>query len=114
VAGGGVKILASAAVFLCATWVTVAFDRPADSLRLERAGWFGRSEQAEALSAVEGAVVETTTDSDEGTTLYRVALRLSDGRVVPLTRGYDTSEQSKRATVDTIRRFLTCGPAGRP
>jgi hypothetical protein len=102
---GGAAILASVVVFLCAIWVTLTLDRPTNSLRLERAGWFGRSEQAEALSAVEDAVVETTTDS-EGSTLYRAALRLTDGRTLLLTHGYDNFEQSKRAAVEAIRRFL--------
>jgi len=105
---GVLLTLAALAVFLCAVKITVTLDRTTDSVRVERQGWFGRSEQAEALSVVEDAVVETTTDSD-GDTLYRAALRLAGGRTLPLTWGYDNFEASKRATVDAIRRFL-----GRP
>jgi hypothetical protein len=113
VVSGGLLVLVGALAALFAATITVTLDRATDSVRIERQGWFGRSEQAEALSVVEDAVVESTTDS-EGGTLYRAALRLAGGRTLPLTWGYDNFEESKRATVETIRHFLGRGPAGRP
>jgi len=108
VVNGVLLVLIGPPVVLFAVTITITLDRATDSVRIERQRWFGRSEQAEALSVVEDAVLETTTDSDR-VTLYRAALRLAGGRTLPLTWGYDNLERSKRAVVEAIRRFLGCG-----
>jgi hypothetical protein len=108
---GVLAILASVPIYLCSIWVTLTLDRPANSLRLERAGWFNRSERAEPLSSVSDAVVESSTDT-EGSTTYRAVLQLADGRTLPLTLSYDNLLSAKQATVDVIRRFLGRPPSG--
>src|SRR5436309_2949213 len=63
VVNGVLLVLIGPPVVLFAVTITITLDRATDSVRIERQRWFGRSEQAEALSVVEDAVLETTTDS---------------------------------------------------
>ena len=96
--------MASILIAGSAVTITVVLDRATGWVRVERRGWFGRSELTEALSAVEDAVVEESeVDSDR---VFRLALRLRDARMFPLTWYFDHDAETKRNAVAAIREFL--------
>jgi hypothetical protein len=104
---GAIAALAEAGLAAVATTITVTLDRTANEVRLERRGWFAPGVRTELLAAVERAALETIIS--EGDTLYRVVLRLADGRTLPFTLGHDNMVRPKRAAVEAVNRFL-----GRP
>ncbi|HJZ59967.1 MAG TPA: hypothetical protein VKE74_33805 [Gemmataceae bacterium] len=102
---GGVMLLAAGLIVWSAVTITVTLDGAEKVVRVERRGRWAESVTEEPLAAVETAEMETTTDSD-GNTLHRVALRLTDGRLLPLTRSFDNRVRPKRTAVEAINRFL--------
>jgi hypothetical protein len=107
-AAGVVAVLISGVVAAAQATLTVTLDRPTNTARVERRGWWSESAEELPLTEVAAAELETTLDSDGGT-LYRVALRLAGGRTLPFGLCYDMRVRPKQTVVEAINRFL-CVP----
>ena len=81
------------------------FDLIAKQLTWRRRGLFTNARGVVPLAEVREAIVQLTASRDQGTPMYRLAVR-TDGGIIPLTDAYDTDEEKPNRIRDRINAVL--------
>lgn len=101
---GAVMITLGALFGLLPATHTFAFSRRERRLVIVRQRPGRTTREEHALRDVAEAFVDTSGSSDGDT--YRVAVRLADGRVIPVTSYYSSGYASKKAAADRMQLFI--------
>jgi hypothetical protein len=98
--GGGILVI------LLAKTVVIEMVRTEGVMRIIKDGLFGSGQEDLILRDIEDVELESS-HSSQGSTTYRIAFHIHDGRNVFLTRYFTSGRKNKQAAVDAMKNFLS-------
>jgi len=93
-------------VFLAGTVVEVSADKVERVLTISRRSILRKSNEEILFEDIDSIQLGTSYDDEDGTTTYRVEVRLKDGSVVPLRSVYSSGRKKKEEQAQTLREFI--------
>ena len=93
-------------VFLAGSIIEVTADKEARFLTISRRSILRKSLEEILFEDIDSIQIGTSYDDEDGTTTYRVEVRLKDGSVVPLRTVYSSGRKKKEEQAQTLREFI--------